>query len=209
MTNRHNNKNRAKRHSLHVSKWCIGGAATALLLMVVLTLHPTLSVLLIPGQAKSKIVEFISTASSVQEINPQQFWETRNRSSNGVFDFKREGFRPDEILKHRRIAPLLIQKEDTTAFLTYISSEWTSIEYLTSISRIDELGEILPKNCDIMLIKTPQVLMCKSSEDRIRLLFLASVQDMITANGYFDIKGQDKDRIAGKYWLVISDIYLR
>jgi hypothetical protein len=125
---------------------------------------------------------FLNETIQKKKINSQSFWELREFYCPGHFVFDKGA----SLLPFLRYDCDLLKSED-------------SLTNLNNLSGYVNLKEIDP---DDILFNTKNEIIYKNKKNSwVVIMFLKSIEEMKTANGYFDYNEKDKELVENKYWL--------
>lgn len=171
--------------------------------------QPKLSAYLFPFKRQAMWKEFRQTVVDAKAIEGQTFWKFREFYYPGSFTFEPNGFGKElTAQKAKELSITLLPQATASAFLIYESGKFNSMEALVNPGDLaatvkdDGFKDYEEGSGD------SSYSMLRSG-NKVRIMFVKPVSEMVKANGYFDMKNkQDAARIEGKYWLSVSEITL-
>lgn len=178
------------------------------LFILFITLQPSLKGVLFPKNSKDRLQQLIDATISKKTIDSQLFWETREFTAPGVFHFEREGLSEKlvkEAMKKQRINVLT---QSLYPFLTFSSSKWESIEFLTEQTVLSNVVSDYPSLCTKIQFQKSSELICTLDNGSTLIAFIKPISQMKKANAFFDFAGRDGVIVEGKYWLSVSTIQI-
>lgn len=182
----------------------------AIIILSFLLLVPKVAARLFPFKRQMVWNSFISGAAGSQTISPQSFWEFREFYSPGYYQFDRNGLAPTHILSiETKLGISINQKNIDRVFLTFTSPYLTSIEALTTTNKIGEIINISSLDEKELLLSRNNEIIYKDSNGIVHIVFLKSIDEMKTANGFFDYNDRDQSIVKSKYWLDDTAIQLK
>jgi hypothetical protein len=181
------------------------GLAAAIILISFLLLSPRVSSALFPFRRAMVWDNFISTARSTNNIDPQKFWEFREFYSPGYFELKTTGLDNNTVQEALSLIDVPIKRQAINLpFDKFTSSRVTSLDSLTTQKTlIDILEKDIPQS-DVLL-RTNTGIIYKEGKS-IKIVFVKPENEMKKAVGFFEYDGKDKEVTKGKYWLNITSV---
>lgn len=172
-------------------------------------LQPKFSAYLFPFKRQAMWKEFQHTVATTRQVDGQTFWKFREFYYPGSFTFEPNGFGKElTAQKAKELSITLLPQATASAFLIYESGKFNSMEALVNPGDLaatvkdDGFKDYEEGSGD------SSYSMLRSG-NKVRIVFVKPVSEMVKANGYFDMKNkQDAARIEGKYWLSVSEITL-
>lgn len=147
---------------------------------------------------------FITQLEASKQVDPQGFWEFRERYSPGVMSLESDSVGIYQTYRIEHIA-----SESATALLYYQSPLIESIDSVTKdLDVVKKLHQQLPASAKIM-VQTDKLLLAKMSESEFQLAFLLPIEEMKKANGFFDYLPQEQKLLDGTMWLNTTTIKIQ
>ncbi|OGK20192.1 hypothetical protein A3D80_01040 [Candidatus Roizmanbacteria bacterium RIFCSPHIGHO2_02_FULL_40_13b] len=181
----------------------------AVILLLFIFLQPKLSVQLFPFKRQMIWNEFATSVKTAGQIDGRTFWQFREFYYPGYFTFDRLGLSKQKVsVAEVKLNVELLPEASASAFLIYKSDKVNSLEALVNT---DDLSATISDkdftNENVLLQNTSNLIYLSSKKARIS--FIKPIDEMVTANGYYDYKNpQDKALIDGKYWLSVTEVEL-
>ena len=181
----------------------------AVILLLFIFLQPKLSVQLFPFKRQMIWNEFATNVKNTGQIDGRTFWQFREFYYPGYFTFDRLGLSKQKVsVAEVKLNVELLPEASASAFLIYKSDKVNSLEALVNT---DDLSATISDkdftNENVLLQNTSNLIYLSSKKARIS--FIKPIDEMVTANGYYDYKNpQDKALIDGKYWLSVTEVEL-
>ncbi len=122
-------------------------------------------------------------------VDAQEFWQFREFYYPGALMVNKEGLSTQPL-------NIISLPKDSLYFTSFRSRYIQSDEFLVSA---DTLGTILNKKYNKSFLLTQE-------KNRVILVFIKPVKEMVRANGFYDYKDKDKKLLEGKSWLVVITI---
>lgn len=162
---------------------------------------------LFPWKRQVILQNFLQETEKAQEINAQSFWEFREFYSPGYYTFDRNGLSGSPVERIEKKVGIQINNPhiQTTyidkTFLIFTSPHLTSIDALVTTNDLTKIIVMNSLHPVTTFFSAKNELIYKDANGNIHILFVKSIQEMKTANGYFDYTGTDASLLKGKYWL--------
>lgn len=163
--------------------------------------------LLFPFYRNSVLEHFVNQTRIKNHIDPKLFWETREKYYPGSITVSKTGLDPNDITKELKSMGIsLSDSAQAQPFLRYDSDKWHSIEFLVSERTISEVVKNYPVDANRITIQNNSEILYFTKGKKLQIIFIKPIDEMVTANGYLDVKEYDLDLIKDKYWMVISEV---
>src|SRR3989338_7266587 len=177
------------------------------IILLFFILQPKLSVVIFPQKRQAILNNFVKNTQSNNKIDARTFWQFREFYYPGYFTFERLGLSKQKVsVAEVKLNVELLPEASASAFLIYKSDKVNSLEALVNT---DDLSATISDkdftNENVLLQNTSNLIYLSSKKARIS--FIKPIDEMVTANGYYDYKNpQDKALIDGKYWLSVTEV---
>jgi hypothetical protein len=155
---------------------------------------------------------FVQHLQTQKRMDTKAFWEMREFYSPGSFMFNRQGFPHDqqsELFTSLNLPTTLDQ--ESRIVLHYEAPRFISFESLVSTKSavaFSDAKATLMSRYPVTVQGDNYVIVKKDKETSI-ILFLANVNEMERANGFFDYKDKDLQLLKHVLWLDISEVTTR
>ncbi len=164
-------------------------------------LQPTILSVWNPLYRSQLLTQFLSQTQTTQMVDPQRFWLFRERYSPGRMQINTEAV---SMLQTYRITQT--HPSGTTELMKYESPGFVSSEYLTTQSNaLIEFRQKLPHNAQIINESSTHIV-AELPEKKVVLAFQKPIEEMKTANGFFDYLPEEEKLLSGTEWFSISYI---
>ena len=150
---------------------------------------------------------FITELIENKAINPQQYWQFREKYSPGTFTINQEAvgfFQTFKIIN--------IQDTENTDLLYYSSPFLQSTDSIIRDTKV--LEKIKADNQDQVLLDSEFVFLTESLTEtepklkKFNLWFILPIEAMRLANGFFDYTADELELLENTYWLNYTQITL-
>jgi len=164
-----------------------------------LALQPTVSSNLIPQKRQLLLTTFLNQVNQDQHISAQKFWEFREFYSPGTFTFNSESV---GVYQTFRIINLPTPQTDLIFFTAPKTKSLDAVInspriYLDKISSISE--PVFQNSSSVIYYNT---------QSSLKIIFYKSIDEMRSANGFFDYLPSELEFLDGKYWLNETELRL-
>ena len=161
---------------------------------------------LVPQQRFTTWSNFENKIVSQKKINAQDYWKFREFYNVGNFRFMENGFdskTTDELLLKMSVSTELGSLK--LPFLIYDSPKFRSLDSIVSTSTLENI--INTRSVQLVTKYKEDNLLIIKNNNIYLLMFILPVDEMKKVNSYFDYNKSDiEKKLAGKYWLNISEI---
>lgn len=171
-----------------------------MLLIGAACLHPSFSARLWSWQRQRILDAFISQLETEKTVNPQAFWQFREFYSPGEFAFNPQAV---GIFQTLRLVKL---SDPETEVLYFHSPKLQSTDSLITTPTL--YTQKKPHSAQV-LWESERATLYRSGPEELTLIFYASIDEMRTANGFFDYLPSEQELLQGKYWLNQTIITLK
>lgn len=181
----------------------------ASIIILFLFLSPKVSSFLFPFRRNQLWKTFLNNTKSHQVISSKEFWEFRDFYYPGSLVFNVKKLSQKETADAFSTLKISVLPDQYFyPFLYFSSNKIHSLESLVKVSSINNilLPQAIPSNSTIILRDTSTLFYI--SNNTATLIFIKPVEEMITANGYFNYKRDDKELLKDKFWFVYTVINL-
>lgn len=177
-------------------------AILILIIPLLLCFHPGIKPRWNSCYRRRLLNQFLQNLTDNKQINPQQFWLFRERYSPGTFKINSQAVGVFQTFRIIDVNP-----KGQTDLLFYKSPYLNSTDSLVPDNfRIQDLAkkidtkEIIVQENNILLLRETTADQDKQSEI-YELWFLLPIEEMKTANGFFDYTSSEMELIQDKLWL--------
>lgn len=152
---------------------------------------------------------FLNQCAKSQKINVMNFWEFREFYYPGTIIFNVRKL-PDTTV-NAALSSLKMNFVPDSYYYPFLYFNSDKIQSLESLTKTDQIGEIIENQ--VIPPEAQIVIRDKSTlfyivEHRATIVFVKTIDEMITANGYFNYKKDDKELLKNKFWFVQTIVYL-
>ncbi len=168
-----------------------------------LTLQPKFAAFLFPSKRAAVLKNFLSQVQQKKTINAQDFWQFREFISPGSFHFNPETAEVAGILNLHKIQGSQVH------LMEFTSPVMTSSDQVITRDRWIRLSAYLPQLAEKMLFANQESFIFYDHQGDLHILFVKPIEEMATANGFFDYTQQEKEYFHDYYWFNDTRLSLR
>jgi len=174
-----------------------------------LFLSPKVSSFLFPLKRNLLWKTFLSNTKNHRTLDSKEFWQFRDFYYPGSINFNVNKLSKKEVSEAVSSLQISVNsKQYFYPFLYFTSNKIFSLESLVNVTAINDILILpsIPSHSSIIL-RNDSTLFYVSNK-KATLIFIKPIEEMITANGYFNYKKDDKELLKDKFWLVYTVINL-
>lgn len=175
-----------------------------ILIILFFLFSPFAKTFVFPSLFNKKLSSFIYKTNTERIINVQSFWKLREFASPGNFVFQRERIGEQSTQNYLHQMSLSLATENLYPFALFTSKNWQSIEFLTTETDFSFFTHTLKNECETMLYKSKNEMICTRADQTKLIAFLKSQEEMAKVDPFFDVKGRDGKIVRGKSWFSVS-----
>lgn len=179
------------------------------ILILFVFFQPKIASHFFPQKRAVLLKTFLADVEKNKQIDPQTYWEFREFYSPGTFDFSVEGLNKELLINaiiDEKINPN--KKNIDRIFLHYRSPLLVSYDMLTTNEFLKDV--VIPSRTrKEILFQNPSTIIYRDVSDqqnKIHIIFIKSLDEMKTANGFFDYRDIDKELVKDKNWVNVTTI---
>lgn len=158
-------------------------------------LQPSISARIFPQKRELVLKNFLQQVQQKQELSPQDFWQFREAYSPGSFSFDEQTASVAGVLN------LYHLDSPKTVLLEYHSPLVTSKDEVMDEVSAFELWLSINQNIQRTIFADPTTHVFYDQQNVLRIVFIKSIDEMKTANGFFDYTKQEQNLLRGKVWV--------
>lgn len=173
------------------------------ILVLFIFLQPKAAALLFPPVRNKIKTDFLQRVISQHDMNAQEFWQFREFYAPGHFTYNSHAadLAGGLILRDsiKSSSPVLL-----LSFSSPFSESWESI-----VSRQDWQHYVDTKNvpAENILFHNATTLIYQDKPGPLHIIFIKPIEEMVSANGFFNYTDQERKLLSDKYWLNQTWIY--
>lgn len=152
-------------------------------------------------------INYLDHIQSLQSIDPQEFWKTREFSDNGSIIFSRNGIDTDLIPRDISAIYNIIDTEEFSnlPFLLFQSNTLNSLDILIDASFLSRFDDSINSSTLQTQNLGNNIYFINDTKQKLTyLVFLKTSDSLRQANGFFDYIKHDKNIDFDKVWLNIT-----
>ena len=164
-------------------------------------LQPKMAALFFPQVRAARLAAFLQHTKATHQINVQEFWQFREFYSLGSFQFNHQEAEVAGGLKLPKYfsAPTVWLLSFHSPFLVSWDSAVSQSDWQRYFPQHVSPQQIVFQNStEIIFWEHPKVL---------KIVFVKSITEMVSANGFFDYTPHEHEILNGHYWLNETWIY--
>lgn len=174
-----------------------------IVIILFMVLSPKLSTRLFSQIRNHAWKNFLNQCIESQKINAKNFWGFREFYYPGTIIFNVRKL-PDTTV-NAAISLLKMNFSPDSYHYPFLYFNSDKIRSLESLTKTDQIGEIIENQ--VIPSGAQIVIRDKSTlfyifEYKATIIFTKTIDEMITANGYFNYKKDDKELLKNKFWFV-------
>lgn len=166
--------------------------------------HPRVASSFYPWHYTQSQQKFLDELRQQKNLSPQQYWQFREFYSTGNFSFN------PEIVTFGETQKITTLPHDQNLLLSFESPRLSSKDWIVKINPAKPIGEefvgILLKydqeyNQDKLIFSNETTRIFKTSQGQYFLIFAKTIDEMKTANGFFDYVGSEQTLLENTVWV--------
>jgi hypothetical protein len=152
---------------------------------------------------KTILNTFITQLETSKQINPQTYWQFRERYSPGYM--KMNGL----VVGMRQTYQIIeLPEAQAVQFMSYDSPYLESVDSILADQNIlKSFAEGLP--AESIRLQTDSILLTQKDPTHVQLSFVLPIEEMRKANGFFDYLPQEQQLLEDKLWLNTTTIRIQ
>lgn len=165
---------------------------SVLLIVGLVFFHPSFTSKYWSWQRNSVYQQFITQVQNNGEIKAQDFWQFREFYSPGEFTYN-----PESVGVYQALRIIALPHPETT-LMTFTAPQLQSTD---SIIESPASYENKVSQVSQPLFQNDTSTIWQSNENEVSIIFYKTIDEMMTANGFYDYQPAERALLQGKYWL--------
>jgi len=164
----------------------------------------------LPGQQRRSLDAFIETVKTNKAVDPKSYWQFREFYSLGNFSFD------PHVVNFGETQIIAAVPDPQTVLLKYDSPRLQSTDYIVKrdlkMTEQQQMAEVVVATMtnetgNVTTLATgPNLVLAQDASHHYLLVFANSIEQMRTANGFFNYTPEEQKLLQNTFWLNVTHL---